>query len=67
MVPDITGRVAIICLVSVVLSLHAVAQEGYYGVGHDRWHRDGGAHVCAPRQEGLNKGVVFCVVLPPEG
>ena len=28
---------------------------------------DGGAHVCAPRQEGLNKGVVFCVVLPPEG
>ena len=40
MVPDITGRVAIICLVSVVLSLHAVAQEGYYGVGHDRWHRE---------------------------
>src|SRR5262245_59083113 len=28
---------------------------------------DGGAHVCAPRQEGANKGVVFCVVLPPEG
>ena len=28
---------------------------------------DGGAHVCAPRQEGLNKGVLFCVVLPPEG
>ena len=24
---------------------------------------DGGAHVCAPRQEGLNKGVLFCVVL----
>jgi len=121
MVPDITGRVAIICVVSVFLSLHAVAQEGYYGVGHDRWHRefysklnrndgrgtccnlmdcrptqsrmvgnhyevkvdgewtpvpndrinnvvapDGGAHVCAPRQEGLNKGVVFCVVLPPQ-
>ena len=40
MVPDITGRVAIICLVSVVLSLHAVAQEGYYRVGHDRWHRE---------------------------
>jgi hypothetical protein len=28
---------------------------------------DGGAHVCAPRQEGLNKGVLFCVILPPEG
>ena len=121
-VPENYGRVAIICVVSVFLSLHAVAQEGYYGVGHDRWHRefysklnrndgkgtccnlmdcrptqsrmigdhyevkvdgewmpvpndrinnvvapDGGAHVCAPKQEGLNKGVVFCVVLPPEG
>jgi len=40
MVPDITGRVAIISVVSVFLSLHAVAQEGYYGVGHDRWHRE---------------------------
>ena len=122
MVPDFTGRVAIISVVSIFLSLHAAAQEGYYGVGHDRWHRefysklnrndgggtccnlmdcrptqsrmvgdhyevkvdgewtpipndrinnvvapDGGAHVCAPRQEGANKGVVFCVVLPPEG
>jgi hypothetical protein len=28
---------------------------------------DGGAHVCAPRQAGPNKGVLFCVVLPPEG
>ena len=28
---------------------------------------DGGAHVCAPKQRGANKGVVFCVVLPPEG
>jgi hypothetical protein len=122
MASDIATRVAIICVVSVFLCVRAVAQEGYYGVGHDRWHRefysklnrndgrgtccnlmdcrptqsrmvgdhyevkvdgewtpvpndrinnvvapDGGAHVCAPRQEGLNKGVVFCVVLPPEG
>src|SRR6516225_2899003 len=28
---------------------------------------DGGAHVCAPPQKGSNKGVLFCVVLPPEG
>jgi hypothetical protein len=28
---------------------------------------DGGAHVCAPRQIGANKGVLFCVILPPEG
>jgi hypothetical protein len=28
---------------------------------------DGGAHVCAPRQIGPNKGTVFCVGLPPEG
>src|SRR5437016_8912315 len=28
---------------------------------------DGGAHVCAPRQVGPNKGMLFCVVLPPEG
>jgi hypothetical protein len=104
------------------VSLHvsAAAQEGYFGVGHDRWHEDfylklnrndgkgtccnlmdcrptqsrmvgdhyevkvdgewtpvpndkinnviapdGGAHVCAPRQEGENKGVLFCVILPP--
>jgi hypothetical protein len=28
---------------------------------------DGGAHVCAPRQVGPNKGVIFCVILPSEG
>jgi hypothetical protein len=28
---------------------------------------DGGAHVCAPKQVGSNKGVLFCVILPPEG
>jgi hypothetical protein len=28
---------------------------------------DGGAHVCAPKQVGQNKGVVFCVILPSEG
>jgi hypothetical protein len=28
---------------------------------------DGGAHVCAPRQVGPNKGVLFCVILPSEG
>ena len=28
---------------------------------------DGGAHVCAPRQVGSNKGVLFCVILPSEG
>ena len=27
---------------------------------------DGGAHVCAPRQEGRNKGVLYCVILPSE-
>src|SRR5262249_18935827 len=27
---------------------------------------DGGAHVCAPRQSGRNKGTIYCVVLPPE-
>jgi len=27
---------------------------------------DGGAHVCAPKQQGVNKGVLYCVVLPPE-
>ena len=108
--------------VSVFLCLSAAAQEGYYGVGHDKWHQgfysklkrndgggsccnlmdcrptqsrmvddhyevkvdgiwtpvpydkinnviapDGGAHVCAPRQVGPNKGVLFCVILPSEG
>jgi hypothetical protein len=28
---------------------------------------DGGAHVCAPRQAGPNKDVIFCVILPSEG
>jgi hypothetical protein len=28
---------------------------------------DGGAHVCAPRQVGPNRGVLFCVILPTEG
>lgn len=115
-------RAAIIGLISVFLCVPSGAQEGYYGVGHDRWHMefysklnrndgqgtccnlmdcrptqsrmignhyevkvdgkwmpvpndkinnvvapDGGAHVCAPRQVGPNKGVIFCVVLPPEG
>ena len=27
---------------------------------------DGGAHVCAPRQLGMQKGILYCVVLPPE-
>jgi hypothetical protein len=27
---------------------------------------DGGAHVCAPKQQGAQKGILFCVVLPPE-
>jgi hypothetical protein len=80
--------------VSVFLCVNAAAQEGYYGVDHDKWHHgfysnlkrndgvwtpvpydkinnvvapDGGAHVCAPRQVGPNKGVLFCVILPTEG
>jgi len=27
---------------------------------------DGGAHVCAPKQNGRNRGTIYCVVLPPE-
>jgi hypothetical protein len=27
---------------------------------------DGGAHVCAPKQTGANRGTIYCVVLPPE-
>ena len=109
-------------VVSVFFCVSAAAQEGYYGVGHDKWHQgfysklkrndgqgsccnlmdcrptqsrmvgnhyevkvdgawtpvpydkinnvvapDGGAHVCAPRQVGQNKGVIFCVILPSEG
>jgi len=111
-----------LCTVSTVLCNGAAAQEGYYGVGHDKWHQnfysklqrndgkgpccnimdcrptqspmvgrhyevkvdgewmpvpndkinnvvapDGGAPVCAPRQVGANKSVLYCVVLPPEG
>ena len=107
---------------SLFVCVSAVAQEGYYGAGHDNWHQgfysklkrndgkgpccnlmdcrptqsrmvgdhyevkvdgewqlvpndkinnvvapDGGAHVCAPRQVGPNKGVLFCVILPSEG
>jgi hypothetical protein len=26
-----------------------------------------GAHVCAPEQISHHKGVLFCVILPPEG
>jgi hypothetical protein len=101
--------------------LSAVAQEGYFGVGHDKWHHDfydhllqkdgssccnradcrptqsrmvgdhyevkvdgewvrvpkdklinmvapdGGAHVCAPHPIAESDGVIYCVVLPPEG
>ena len=39
MVPDIRGRVAIICVVSVFLCVRALAQEAYYG-GYDRWHME---------------------------
>jgi hypothetical protein len=28
---------------------------------------DGGAHVCAPKQMGHNRGVLYCVILPPGG
>ena len=108
--------------VAALICVSAAAQEGHYGVGHDKWHRDfystlkrndgkgpccslidcrptqsrmvgdhyevkvdggwtpvpsdkinnmiapdGGGHVCAPPQVGSNKGVLFCVVLPPDG
>jgi hypothetical protein len=107
--------------ISVFLYASAAAQEGRYGVDHDKWHQgfysklkrndgqgsccnlmdcratqsrmvgdhyevkvdgvwtpvpydkinvvapDGGAHVCAPRQVGQNKGIIFCVILPSEG
>src|SRR5262249_17991918 len=53
------------------LCANAAAQEGYYGVGHEKdgaWMPvpsnkinnviapDGGAHVCAPKQEDVNRG-----------
>jgi hypothetical protein len=115
-------RVMTLTLLSMFLCYGTAAQEGHYGIGHEKWHGgfytklkrndgqgsccnlmdcrptqsrmvgdhyevkiegewtlvpnnkinnvvapDGGAHVCAPRQVGPNKGVVFCVVLPPEG
>jgi hypothetical protein len=105
-------RIALVgSAVVVFLCANAAAQEGYYGIGHDKWHQgfystlkrndggsccnlmdcrpkvkvdgawmpvprnkinnviapDGGAHVCAPEQEGVNKGVLFCVILPPDG
>ena len=108
--------------VAAFFCVSAAAQEGRYGVDHDKWHRDfysklkrndgrgpccslidcrptqsrmvgdhcevkvdrawtpvpydkinnviapdGGVHVCAPRQVGPNKGVIFCVILPSEG
>ena len=28
---------------------------------------DGGAHVCAPHQIEGDEGLIYCVVLPPEG
>ena len=28
---------------------------------------DAGTHVCAPEQIGHHKGLLFCVILPPEG
>src|SRR5262249_30774396 len=40
MVPDIRRRVATVCVVSAFLCVRAVAQEGHYGVGHDRWDRE---------------------------
>jgi hypothetical protein len=99
----------------------AAARDGYFGVGHDKWHRDfyehlsqkdggsccnhsdcrptqsrmlgdhyevkvdgqwvpvrkdkiinvvapdGGAHVCAPHEIEGDQGLIYCVVLPPEG
>ena len=106
--------------IAVCLCVSASAQEGYYGVGHGKWHAefysklrrndggsccnlmdcrptqsrrvddhyevkvdgvwtsvpsdkindviapDGGAHVCAPEQNGTYKGILFCVILPPQ-
>jgi hypothetical protein len=104
-----------------VLVTSVKAQQGHFGHGHDKWHKDFyeglrykdtnasccnladcrptsvrytgayyevmvdgvwtpvppnaiqnvtapdlGAHVCAPKQEGTGRGVIYCVVLPPE-
>jgi hypothetical protein len=27
---------------------------------------DGGTHVCAPKQDDYKRGVLFCVILPPD-
>jgi hypothetical protein len=106
---------------STCLCAGAGAQEGYYGIGHNEWHRDfyaklrrndgqgpccslgdcrptqsrkvngvyevrldgawtpvpesviirepapdGGTHVCAPRQTGYRKGLIWCVIIPPD-
>jgi hypothetical protein len=106
---------------STFLCAGAGAQEGLYGIGHDKWHRDfyaklrrndgqgpccsqtdcrptqsrkvggiyevrldgawtlvpesvinretapdGGTHVCAPQQTGHSKGLIWCVILPPD-
>ncbi len=122
MLLDKLCRIAMPCMVSVFLGVGAVAQEGYLGIGHHKWHDsfysklkrndgkgsccnlmdsrptqsrivgdhyevkvdgewtpvpsdkinnvtapDGGAHVCAPRQVGPNKGTLFCVIHPSEG
>jgi hypothetical protein len=32
--------IAIVCVVSVLLCVGAVAQEGYYGVDHEQWHME---------------------------
>ena len=40
MVPDNTGRVSIVCVFAIFVCVRAVAQEGYYGAGHDRWHME---------------------------
>src|SRR5262245_38861057 len=40
MVSDIQGRIAIIWLAFMFLCVRAAAQEGHYGVGHERWHTD---------------------------
>ena len=107
---------------SMFLGLCAAAQDGHYGVDHDKWHHefyatlkrkdgsrmpccsqndcrptqsrmvgnhyevkvdgrwlsvpedtiidvvapDGGTHVCAPKQDDYTRGLLFCVILPPD-
>ena len=112
---------ALAAALSACVCAGADAQEGHYGVGHHKWHRDfyagltrndgqspccsqtdcrptqsrrvgdhyevrvdgewvpvptdkithvlapdGGAHVCAPKQDDYTRGVLFCVILPPD-